>query len=44
MIELDSNEGNFLKICRHYLAIYNTSTKPVSEEDPKDDKKVRAPF
>ncbi|ESO07161.1 hypothetical protein HELRODRAFT_185452 [Helobdella robusta] len=31
MIELDSHEGSYLSICKHYLAVYNT---PVIKEDP----------
>jgi len=30
MIQLDMHEGSFMKVCRHYLAIYRT-------EDPKDE-------
>lgn len=36
MIELDSHEGSFLSICRHYLAIYNTSDKPADDTVPDE--------
>lgn len=39
MIELDSHEGSFLSICRHYLAIYNTTDKPVVTPEEDKDKK-----
>jgi len=31
MIQLDQNEGNYLAICSHYLAVYNT---PMVKDDP----------
>ncbi|KAA0200092.1 hypothetical protein HAZT_HAZT002954 [Hyalella azteca] len=40
MIELDSHEGSFLSICRHYLAIYNTSDKSgIDDSESSDSKK-----
>jgi len=33
MIELDSHEGSFMNICRHYLAIYKTEDKKEDDED-----------
>lgn len=33
MIELDQNDSNYLAICRHYMAVYNTPV--VQDEDLK---------
>ncbi|KAF2368443.1 Proteasome component (PCI) domain [Trinorchestia longiramus] len=46
MIELDSHDGSFLSICRHYLAIYKTSDKSaendeVASGDKKDGKDAK---
>ena len=44
MIELDSHEGSFLSICRHYLAIYNTAPPSATPESPakkKDEEKAK---
>lgn len=35
MIELDSHEGSFLSICRHYRAIYDSKTVKEKEEERK---------
>jgi len=35
MIELDSNEGSFFKICKHYRAIYDAKTVQDKEEEKK---------
>jgi len=35
MIELDSNEGSFLSICRHYRAIYDAKSVQDKEEEKK---------
>lgn len=35
MIELDSNEGSFLSICRHYRAIYDAKIVQDNEEEKK---------
>ena len=35
MIELDSHEGSFLSICRHYRAIYDSKSVKDNEEEKK---------
>lgn len=35
MIELDSHEGSFLSICRHYRAIYDSKSVQEDEAEKK---------
>lgn len=35
MIELDSHEGSYLNICRHFRAIYDTKLIQDNEEEKK---------
>lgn len=35
MIELDSHEGSFLSICRHYRAIYDSKSVQEDETEKK---------